>query len=90
MHEAVSLRPRNVEKLQDGGRLSRRGRVKLTGPKGESISIPEPLYSLLNDAVRNLMQGRSLALIPEATHHPTVRRVAGSVAAILDSVARCQ
>jgi len=65
VHEAVSIRPQNAEKLQDVGRLLRRGRAKLTGPKGENMSIPEPLYSLMKDAVRNLTQGRSLMLIPE-------------------------
>ena len=65
VHEAVSIRPQNAEKLQDVGRLLRQGRAKLTGPKGENMSIPEPLYSLLKDAVRNLTQGRSLVLIPE-------------------------
>ena len=65
VHEAVSIRPQNAEKLQDLGRLLRRGRAKLTGSKGENLPIPEPLYSLLKDAVRNLAQGRSLVLIPE-------------------------
>lgn len=64
VHEAVSIRPEHAEKLQGIGRLLRRGRAKLTGPKGENMSIPEPLYSLLKDAVRNLTQGRSLVLIP--------------------------
>jgi excisionase family DNA binding protein len=65
VHEAVLIRPQNAEKLQDLGRLLRRGRAKLTGSKGENLAIPEPLYSLLKDAVRNLAQGRSLVLIPE-------------------------
>lgn len=65
VHEAVSIRPENAEKLLDVGRLLRRGRVKLAGPKGENMSIPEPLYSLMKDAVRNLTQGRSVVLIPE-------------------------
>ena len=65
VYEAVSLRPQNTEKLQDVGRLLRRGRAKFTGSKGENMAIPEPLYSLLKDAVRNLTQGRSLVLIPE-------------------------
>jgi excisionase family DNA binding protein len=65
VNEAVSIRPQNAEKLQDIGRLLRRGRAKLTGSNGENMNIPEPLYSLLQDAVRNLTQGRSLVLIPE-------------------------
>ncbi len=65
VHQAISIHPRNAERLQDVGRLLRRGRATLTGPKGENLSIPEPLYSLLKDAVRNLTQGRSLVLIPE-------------------------
>lgn len=65
VHEAVLIHPQNIEKLQDVGRLLRRGRARLTGPKGENLTIPEPLYSLLKDAVRNLTQGRSLVLIPE-------------------------
>ena len=65
VHEAVSIRLKDAEKLQDVGRLLGRGRAKLSGPKGENVSIPEPLYSLLKDAVRNLAQGRSLLLIPE-------------------------
>lgn len=64
LHEALSIRPQNAEKLQDVERLLRQSRAKLTGPKGENISIPEPLYSLLKEAVRNLTQGRSLVLIP--------------------------
>ena len=32
---------------------------------GPTARIPEPLHSLLTDAVRNLTQGRSLVLIPE-------------------------
>lgn len=65
VHEAVSIRPRNTGKLEDVSRLLRRGRAKLTGSNGENLNIPEPLYSLLKDAVRNLTQGRSLVLIPE-------------------------
>lgn len=65
VYEASSIRPQNAEKLQDVGRLLRRGRAKLTGSTGEAINIPEPLYTLLKDAVRNLTQGRSLVLIPE-------------------------
>lgn len=65
VHEAVSIRPQDAEKLQDLGRLLRRGRAKLTGAKGENLSIPEPIYALLKDAVRNLAQGRALMLIPE-------------------------
>lgn len=65
VHEAVSIRPRDAGKLQDVGRLLRRGRPILTGDHGESIAIPQPLYSLLKNAVRNLTQGRSLVLIPE-------------------------
>jgi hypothetical protein len=65
VHEAVSIHPRNSEKLQDVGRLLRSGRVRLTGSKGENLTIPESLYSLLKDAVRNLTQGRSLVLIAE-------------------------
>jgi excisionase family DNA binding protein len=64
---AAFIRPRSTEKgnLQDIGRLLRRGRARLTGSKGENFTIPEPLYSLLKDAVRNLTQGRSVVLIPE-------------------------
>lgn len=65
VHEAVSIHPRNAGKLQDLGRLLRRGRATLTGSKGEHLPIPEPLYSLLKDAVRQLEQGKSLLLIPE-------------------------
>jgi excisionase family DNA binding protein len=65
VHEAVSIHPKNAEKLEDVGRLLRRGRVKLSGPKGENLAIPEPLYTLLKDAVSNLTKGRSLVLIPE-------------------------
>jgi hypothetical protein len=62
VHGAVSIHPQNAEKLQDVGRLLRRGRARLTGSKGENLTIPEPLYSLLKDAVRNLTQGRSLVI----------------------------
>ena len=65
VHEAVSIRPGSSEKLQDVKRLLRCGRPKLAGPKGENVSLPEPLFSLLKDAVRSLSQGRSLVLIPE-------------------------
>jgi len=65
VHEAVSIRPEDTAKLQEVGRLLRRGRVKLTSAKGETLAIPEPLYSLLKDAVSHLAQGRSLVLIPE-------------------------
>lgn len=65
MHEAIAIRPQNAKKIEDIGRMLNRGRVKLTGPMGENLSIPEPLYQLLKDAVTNLAQGRSLVLIPE-------------------------
>jgi excisionase family DNA binding protein len=64
-HDAVSLHPKRAEKLQEVRRLLRRGRARLTGAKGENLTIPDPLYSLLKDAVRNLALGRSLGLIPE-------------------------
>lgn len=71
VHEALSIRPRNAVKLEAVGRLLRRGRARLTGPQGESVIIPEPLYALLKFAVRSLTQGRSLVLIPEKTQLTT-------------------
>lgn len=65
VNEAVSIHPRNAGKLQDVGRLLRAGRARLIGSQGENLSIPEPLYALLKNAVRNLEQGRSLVMIPQ-------------------------
>jgi excisionase family DNA binding protein len=45
----------------------------LVGSKGEHATLPEPLYVLLKDIVRNLESGRSLVLMAEEQQLTTQR-----------------
>jgi excisionase family DNA binding protein len=63
--EAISIGPQDAAKLRDVRRVLGRGRAKLVGPRGENVSLPEPLHLLLKDIVKSLASGRSLVLIPE-------------------------
>ena len=65
VEEAISIEPQDAAKLLEVGRVLRRGAAKLVGPKGERATLPKPLHALLKDIVKNLIDGRSLVLMPE-------------------------
>src|ERR1700682_3784176 len=62
--EAILIQPQDAADLRDVGRVLRRSPAKLVGPKGEHATLPEPLYDLLKDIVKNLAEGHSLVLVP--------------------------
>ncbi|MFN0107183.1 MAG: excisionase family DNA-binding protein [Bryobacteraceae bacterium] len=53
--------------------MLRSGHAKLMGPKGEKATLPAPLYSLLQDIVNALADGRSLVVVPEEKQLTTQR-----------------
>jgi len=65
VEEPISIQPQDAAKLRDVSRVLRRAPAKLVGPKGEHVTLPQPLYNLLKDIVKGLGKGRSLVLMPE-------------------------
>lgn len=63
--QSISVQPPNPGNLQEVIRVLRSGPVKLVGPKGQSTTLPEPLYGLLKDIVKRLSDGNSLVVMPE-------------------------
>jgi excisionase family DNA binding protein len=40
------------------------GRARLRGPRGEEMIIPQSLYAVLVQAVKELMNGRAISIVP--------------------------
>jgi excisionase family DNA binding protein len=49
------------------------GAPALVGPDGERLELPEAVFRLLKDIVRNMQLGRAIALIPENQQLTTQR-----------------
>jgi excisionase family DNA binding protein len=71
--DPITIKPEDAAELHGLSHLLNCGSPKFVGPAGEHASMPEPLYELLKDIVRNLEKGRSLVLLPEDQQLTTQR-----------------
>jgi excisionase family DNA binding protein len=63
--EARILPPSEEEQVRELGRLLQLGAPALVGPKEERLELPESVYQILKEVVRNMMAGRAITLVPQ-------------------------
>ena len=73
VQDSITIQPQDIAQLRGVSQILRRGSPTLVGSKGEHATLPESLYVLLKDIVRNLESGRSLVLMPEERQLTTQR-----------------
>jgi excisionase family DNA binding protein len=61
----VTMPPSEAEQVQELYRILQLGTPALVGPNGERLELPESVYHLLKDVVRNMRAGRAITLLPE-------------------------
>ena len=61
----VTLPPSEEEHIQELHRILQLGAPTLVGPHGEKLALPESVYAILKDVVRNMRAGRAITLVPE-------------------------
>lgn len=59
--------------IRELNRLLKLGVPALVAPDGERLNLPEEVYRLLKEIVRNMQMGRAVALIPENQQLTTQR-----------------
>lgn len=63
--ETMTLPPSDGEQIRELNRLLQLGSAALVGPDNERIELPEGIYQLLKDVVRNMSVGRAISLVPQ-------------------------
>lgn len=61
----VTMPPSEEGQIQELHRILQLGAPALVGPQGERLELPESVYLLLKDVVRNMRAGRAVTLVPE-------------------------
>lgn len=61
----VTMPPSEAEQVQELYRILQLGTPALVGPNGERLELPESVYHILKDVVRNMRAGRAITLVPE-------------------------
>lgn len=63
--ETMTLPPSDGEHIRELNRLLQSGSPALVGPGNERMELPEGIYQILKDVVRNMSVGRAVALVPQ-------------------------
>lgn len=63
--ETMTLPSSDGEQIRELNRLLELGSPALVGPSNERIELPEGVYQMPKDVVRNMSVGRAVALIPQ-------------------------
>ena len=53
-----------LERIRQALAPKKPGRARLRGPRGEEMIIPQSLYAVLVQAVKELMSGRAISIMP--------------------------
>src|SRR5580704_10955413 len=61
----VTMPPSDEEQIRELNRMLQLGSPALVGPQGERIELPESVYHILKDVVRNMAAGRAIMLVPQ-------------------------
>lgn len=62
----VTMPPSDEDQIRELHRLLQLGTpASLVGPNGEKLDLPQSIYDILKDVVRNMKAGRAITLIPE-------------------------
>lgn len=59
--------------IRELNRMLQVGSAALIGVDGERVQLPDPVYRLLKEIVRNMQLGRAIALVPENQQLTTQR-----------------
>jgi excisionase family DNA binding protein len=73
IREPVALPESEEAQIRELNRLLQLGSPALVGADGEQLSLPDAVYRLLKDIVRNMQLGRAIVLIPENQQLTTQR-----------------
>ena len=61
----VTMPPSEEEEILELHRLLQLGTPALVGPHDERFNLPESIYHILKDVVRNMKAGKAITLIPK-------------------------
>ncbi len=73
IHEPVTLPESDEAQLRELNRILQLGTPALVGADGERMELPDAVFRLLKDIVRNMHLGRAIVLIPENQQLTTQR-----------------
>lgn len=72
-HQPVVLPDSDERQIRELHRMLQLGSPALVGADGERLELPNAVYRLLKDIVRNMQLGRAIVLIPENQQLTTQR-----------------
>jgi excisionase family DNA binding protein len=73
LNEPVTLPESDEAQIRELNRMLQLGTPALVGADGERLAIPDVVFLLLKDIVRNMQLGRAIVLIPENQQLTTQR-----------------
>jgi excisionase family DNA binding protein len=73
LNEPVTLPESDEAQIRELSRMLRLGTPALVGAGGERLELPDAVFRLLKDIVRNMQLGRAIVLIPENQQLTTQR-----------------
>ena len=72
-HEPIALPESEGTQIRELNRMLQGGTPALIGAHGEKVELPDAVFRLLKDIVRNMQLGRAVVLIPENQQLTTQR-----------------
>jgi excisionase family DNA binding protein len=73
LHQPVSLPESEGAQIRELNRMLQLGSPALVGAGGERMELPDAVYRLLKEIVRNMQLGRGIVLVPENQQLTTQR-----------------
>ena len=73
LHEPIALPESEGAQIRELNRMLQGGTPALVGADGEKLELPDAVFRLLKDIVRNMQLGRAIILIPENQQLTTQR-----------------
>lgn len=73
IQEPVALPESDESQIRELNRMLQVGSAALVGTDGERVRLPDAVYRLLKEIVRNMQLGRAIALVPENQQLTTQR-----------------
>ena len=73
LHEPIALPESEGTQIRELNRILQGGTPALVGAGGEKLELPDAVFRLLKDIVRNMQLGRAIILIPENQQLTTQR-----------------
>ena len=73
LHEPIALPESEGMQIRELNRMLQGGTPALVGAGGEKLKLPDAVFRLLKDIVRNMQLGRAIILIPENQQLTTQR-----------------